>query len=130
MIFIGGISQGQKALDYVKTVICGRCGRYGRYQVFMTYMYFSFFFIPLFKWSRRYYVKMSCCGTVYELDPEVGKILARGGQVDITEKDLTLVQEGNGRYDNGYGNAVRRCPNCGYETQEDFAFCPKCGARF
>ena len=23
--------QGQKALDYVKTVICGRCGRYGRY---------------------------------------------------------------------------------------------------
>ncbi len=47
MIFIGGISQGQKILDYVKTVICDRCGGYGRYQVFMTYMYFSFFFIPL-----------------------------------------------------------------------------------
>ena len=83
MIFIGGISQGQKILDYVKTVICDRCGRYGRFQVVMTYMYFSFFFIPLFKWNRKYYVKMSCCGTVYELDPEVGKILARGGQVDI-----------------------------------------------
>ena len=26
MIFIGGISQGQKILDYVKTVICDRCG--------------------------------------------------------------------------------------------------------
>ena len=42
MIFIGGISQGQKILDYVKTVICDRCGAYGRYQVMMTYMYFSF----------------------------------------------------------------------------------------
>ncbi len=39
MIFIGGISQGQKILDYVKTVICDRCGGYGRYQVYMTYMY-------------------------------------------------------------------------------------------
>ena len=44
MIFIGGISQGQKILDYVKTVICDRCGAYGRYQVMMTYMYFSFFY--------------------------------------------------------------------------------------
>jgi hypothetical protein len=127
MIFIGGISQGQKILDYVKTVICDR---YGRFQVVMTYMYFSFFFIPLFKWNRKYYVKMSCCGTVYELDPEVGKILARGGQVDIEQKDLTLVQEGNGRYDNGFGNRVKKCPNCGYETQEDFELCPKCGTRF
>ena len=57
MIFIGGISQGQKILDYVKTVICDRCGAYGRYQVMMTYMYFSFFFIPLFKWNKKFYVK-------------------------------------------------------------------------
>ena len=46
------------------------------------------------------------------------------------QKDLTLVQEGNGRYDNGFGNRVKKCPNCGYETQEDFEFCPKCGTRF
>ena len=131
MIFIGGVSQGKKLLNYHgSVVICGSCGAYGRYQVIMTYMYFSFFFIPLFKWNRKYYVKMSCCGTVYELDPEVGKILARGGQVDIEQKDLTLVQEGNGRYDNGFGNRGKKCPNCGYETQEDFEFCPKCGTRF
>ena len=66
MIFIGGISSGMKQIEYMKTVICSRCGAYGRYQVFMTYMYFSFFFIPLFKWNRRFYVKMSCCGAVYE----------------------------------------------------------------
>ena len=31
---------------------------------------------------------------------------------------------------NGFGNRVKKCPNCGYETQEDFEFCPKCGTRF
>ncbi|MCH5255626.1 MAG: zinc-ribbon domain-containing protein, partial [Lachnospiraceae bacterium] len=24
----------------------------------------------------------------------------------------------------------KRCNNCGFETQEDFEFCPKCGMRF
>jgi hypothetical protein len=80
MFFIGGISSGVKPLEYLKTVICGRCGAYGRYQVYMTYMYFSFFFIPIFKWNRRFFVEMSCCGAVYELDPEVGKRLLRGGR--------------------------------------------------
>jgi hypothetical protein len=131
VIFIGGISQGQKILDYVKTVICDRCGAYGRYQVMMTYMYFSFFFIPLFKWNKKFYVKMSCCEAVYELDPEKGKALARGQQADITQADLTLVQEGNRRssYENGSYKVWKKCVRCGYETEEDFEYCPKCGGR-
>lgn len=128
MIFIGGISQGQKILDYVKTVICSRCGGYGRYEVFMTYMYFSFFFIPIFKWNRQFFVRMTCCGAVYRLDPEVGKMILKGQAVDISEKDLTLVQDGNRGYGPARGNAFSRCPRCGYETSEDFDFCPKCGS--
>ena len=85
---------------------------YGRYQVFMTYMYFSFFFIPLFKWNRRFYVKMSCCGAVYELDPEKGKALARvtaGGT--SPRRTWPWSREGNRRssYENGsyrYGRNV------------------------
>ena len=42
----------------------------------------------------------------------------------ILPKHLTLV--GNG----GYGYSYKRCNNCGYETAEDFEFCPKCGNRF
>ena len=79
MFFIGGITQGTKELVYnAAAMICGRCGRYGRYQVFMTYMCLSFFFIPIFKWGRKYYVKTSCCGTVYQLNEEVGKRIAAG----------------------------------------------------
>ena len=77
-----------------KTVICSSCGGYGRYQVFMTYTYFSFFFIPVFKWNRQFYVKMSCCGSVYELDREVGMKILRGESVDIREEDLTLIKAG------------------------------------
>lgn len=124
MIFIGGINQGMQQLEYMKTVICAKCGAYGRYEVFMTYMYFSFFFIPLFKWNRRFYVKMSCCGAVYELSQEKGMALLRGQDVEIEESDLTLREEGRGR--RGY----RKCGNCGYETEEDFEFCPKCGKPF
>ena len=126
MFFIGGINSGYQELRYNgSTVICGRCGAYGRYTVFMTYMVFSFFFIPLFKWNRRYYVKMSCCGSVYELNPEVGAAIARGEEREIREEDLTLRQDGDLRWN----KPPRRCPSCGFETGEDYDYCPKCGNR-
>ena len=131
MIFIGGISQGQKIVSEGLIRLCGSCGSRGRYQVLMIYTYFSFFFIPLFKWNKKFYVKMSCCEAVYELNPEKGKALARGQQVDITQSDLTLVQEGNRRstYENGAYKVWKKCVRCGYETEEDFEYCPKCGGR-
>ena len=128
MIFIGGISQGRKLLDYVRTVICGCCGRYGRYEVIMTYTYFSFFFIPLFKWNRQFYVGMTCCGAVYSLEKEVGQKILAGQDVEIRPEDLTLVQGGDGS--GTYGRMKKHCSRCGYETFEDFEYCPKCGERF
>ena len=41
------------------------------------------FFIPCIKWNKHYYVRTSCCNTLYELDPEMGKAIARGEQVLI-----------------------------------------------
>lgn len=129
MFFIGGISQGTKEIAYrAATFICNRCGRYGQYQVYMTYMYLSLFFIPVLKWNRRYYVKTTCCGTVYELNPEVGKRLARGEDVTIMPQDLVFVADGHQMP--AWQTPVKRCSRCGYETQENFDFCPKCGQRF
>ena len=90
---------------------------------------YVFFFIPIFKWNRRFFVEMSCCGAVYELDPEVGKRLLRGEEVEITENDLTLRQDGNGNPWTGSDASHRHkvCPSCGFETDEDFSYCPKCG---
>ena len=129
MFFIGGITQGSKEILYrAAAMVCDRCGRYGKYQVYMTYMCLSLFFIPVFKWNRRYYVKTSCCGTVYELAPEVGARLAKGEDLTIMPQDLTLVADGHEMP--AWQVPVKRCENCGYETRENFDFCPKCGQRF
>ena len=46
------------------------------------------FFIPCIKWNKHYYVRTSCCNTLYELDPEMGKAIARGEQVLIRPEHL------------------------------------------
>ena len=95
MFFIMGITDGRRNFDFTQTVICDVCGKYGRYQVFMTYMVLSLFFIPCFKWNKHYYVQMSCCNTVYELNPEMGKRIARGEQIDIRQEHLNRVSNGS-----------------------------------
>lgn len=124
MFFMIGITDGRKNFDFMQTVICNCCGKYGRYQVFMTYTVLSLFFIPCFKWNKHYYVRTSCCNALYELDSEIGKRIAHGDSVEISPENLTRV--GNGEC----GYYYKKCDNCGYETAEDFEFCPKCGNRF
>ncbi len=118
-----GITEGRKDFEFLQSIICGICGRYGKYRVFMTYTVLSLFFIPCFKWNRHYYVRTSCCDTLYELDPGIGKRIARGENVEIRDEDLQRV--GNGSY--GSFKTYKTCGNCGYTTEEDFQFCPKCG---
>ena len=124
MFFIMGITEGRKDFDFHQMVICDMCGAYGQFRVFMTYTVLSLFFIPCLKWNKRYYVQSTCCNSIYELNPEVGKQIARGENVQIQPMDLRLIQSGNAV---GYR---KNCHNCGYETTEDFEFCPKCGGRF
>ena len=121
MFLMIGISQGRKDLDHEQLVICTQCGKYGRYQVFMTFTQLLLFLIPCFRWGKKYYVQMSCCGTVYELNPDIGERIARGEKVEIGHADLRLAGGGTST------RMVRRCASCGYQTEEDFDFCPKCG---
>lgn len=119
-----GVYPGRKDYEYNRSLtICSHCGSYGRFSVYMTYMVLSLFFIPCFKWNRHYYVQTSCCNTIYELDPDIGKRIAKGEDIEILPSHLTEVQS-------GYRSSWKQCARCGYSTQEDFEYCPKCGGRF
>lgn len=120
MFFIMGISQGQKQLNFDQMVVCGHCGRYGHLQVYMVYSYFSLFFIPLFKWGRQYYVKTTCCGVTVSIDAELGRRIERGEVTSLPQNIIPETYPDQGR---------KRCSTCGFATEEDYQFCPKCGAR-
>ena len=104
MFFMMGITDGRKDLDFSQQMICNVCGRYGRYQVFMTYTVLSLFFIPCFKWNKHYYVTTSCCGSMYELDSEIGKEIERGSSVEIRPGYLRRVDQG--RYSRSEGTRL------------------------
>lgn len=121
MFFIMGVSQGQKKLDFDQLIVCRRCGRYGHLEVYMTYTYLSLFFIPVFKWGKHYIVRTGCCDAAVEIQPELGRQIARG---EVTSLPEDIVPETR-----NIAGDRRRCGNCGFETEEDYQFCPKCANR-
>ncbi len=120
MFFIFGISDGQKRLDFVQTMLCSLCGQFGRLEVYMTYTYFSLFFIPIFFWNKRYYAISTCCNTRYEIAPELGKRIKKGEQLTLTPEELHSI---------GGGGYSQHCPVCSYPLSGDFEYCPKCGRK-
>ena len=74
MFFIGifGIHQSE-SLETYNNAICPLVAGLLRFEIFKTYSYFHIFFIPIFKWNTRYFVKTACCNSVYELNPDIGK---------------------------------------------------------
>jgi len=121
MFFLMGIMPIKKLISYPYSHVCQNCGEICTLEITMIASCLNLFFIPVFVFGRHYYVKSSCCGTLYELDKEVGNNIRKGKNTVITDKDLTLI---NNNYE-----PVHRCPNCGYEADNDFDFCPKCGSR-
>lgn len=123
MLFIIGISSKEKKLDFVQTMLCAQCEQFGRLEVFLTYTYLSLFFIPVLKWGKNYYVKSSCCNTIYQLSPALGKRILKGEVSSLSEQDLNIVQKGSIR------PMEHPCDKCGYIVNQEFEYCPKCGEK-
>ncbi|MDO4345258.1 MAG: zinc ribbon domain-containing protein [Eubacteriales bacterium] len=124
MFFMMGITEGRKDLEHNQVFVCSACGAYGRYIVFDTYTVLSVFFLPVLKWNRKYFVTTTCCHKTYSLDSDVGRSIEHGQDMEIRPEHLQKIFGGR------YEGAKKRCAGCGYETEEDFEYCPKCGQRF
>lgn len=122
MFFVMGITSGEKKLEYDSGMcVCKSCGAYCRFEVIMTYMCLSLFFIPIFKWGKKYYAASSCCRQVFEIDAKKGKAIENGESV--------LLEDGDFISSCGTGDGLKVCQNCRYVAESDFEFCPKCGTK-
>jgi len=123
MFFLIGISSTEKKLEFIQTMLCSHCEQFGRLEIFMNYSYLSLFFIPIFKWNKKFYVKSSCCNTIYSVDNSIGNEILKGHPLTLSEQDLHIMNS------NKHSSKQNHCSNCGYITETDFIFCPKCGNR-
>lgn len=78
MFLLFGVNSRKKDVDFSQMMNCPVCGSYGRLSIVKSFMCFSLFFIPIFRWRKRYYAIMSCCHASCQLDPELGKAIEKG----------------------------------------------------
>jgi len=121
MFFLAlGIQDKDKELGSYNNIVCPSCGRLARYDIHKVYRYLHVFFIPTIRWNQRYLARTSCCGSLFELDPEVGREFERNPNTDIRAENLRPI----------YGSMpYKYCPNCKAEVPVEYSFCPYCGGR-
>lgn len=118
MFFIGifGIQNKDRLIKEFDNIICPNCGRLTRAELIESYTYFHFFFIPLFKWDRKYFLRLRCCGSYYEVEKEYVPDIRQSSTIDFSRlKKL--------------GATSGFCPNCGCYVNPGYNFCPHCGAK-
>lgn len=118
MFFIIGIMEGTASLG---TRCCSSlpcCGAGGVYALLTcAYHQLTFFFIPIFKFGKRYFLTCPNCGAVFEVEREQGRRAARDPAYRIDSAKL---------YRTGQ-QAALFCPNCGARVSPDTRYCPYCG---
>ncbi len=75
-------------LDFFQTMECKECKRAGSWRAIKSFKQFTVNFIPLFKYSKKYYIETTCCGKRYEISPELGKQIENKEKTEISWQDL------------------------------------------
>ncbi|MCX7615409.1 MAG: zinc ribbon domain-containing protein, partial [Clostridiales bacterium] len=111
--FVSGVRTKSKDIGNIPNVICPGCGAYSNLYIAMIYETLHLFFIPTFKWNKRYLVTDPACGAVFELDRELGIAFERG---EINTIDPSGLHKVSGFYQN-------KCHTCGAELMPGARFC-------
>lgn len=125
MFFVGifGFESKEKDIKTYSGVVCPDCGRLSAAVLFMRYTYFHIFFIPTFRWNKRYFVKLRCCGALYEAPSGYADALKNEDRIDFSK--LKRVSDGFGEF----GGFYAVCRYCGKRFDKSFPHCPYCGAK-
>lgn len=123
MFFVGifGVDQKEKEIKSFN-VVCPDCGGMTQAVLYMSYTYFHMFFIPTFRWNKHYYVKLRCCGSVYDVPEDYALKLKEWDTLDFSRLKKT-------RGSNAWNSFYTTCPVCGKSFERGFPYCPYCGAK-
>lgn len=104
MFFFIALTNRQEDLG-IQWLECSHCQKKERAHIYLTYQVLILFFIPVFKWNKRYLVKMEDCGSLYEVE-------------DASLEKLHLLKSGDRK---------KYCPYCLAEIDASYQYCPHCG---
>lgn len=116
--FIIGINTASKQIGNITNVICPSCGAYTSMEITAIYEVLHIFFIPIFKFNRRYIATSRCCNNMFEVDYDEGRAFEQGKISSINPKYL--------RKSNNYFH-THSCPYCGADLPDDARYCYMCG---
>ncbi|HHX01360.1 MAG TPA: zinc ribbon domain-containing protein [Firmicutes bacterium] len=121
MFFIGifGIQNKNEQIGTESAVICPVCERYGRFEIVKSYYYFHIFFIPVWRWNKRYYIQTHCCKRICELDQETGSKIEAGHSIVIEKEHIHRSEQ----------PTISVCPSCSTQVDPSFHYCPYCGSQ-
>lgn len=122
MFFIGifGIQDKKQHIGTCNNIICPSCEKLARYEIYKSFSYFHIFFIPTFRWNIKYVVKTSCCGSLYELEPTVGKEFEKNPDTEIRQEHLRPI---------GSYYPYKYCSKCKTDIPSEYSYCPYCGEK-
>ena len=80
---------------------------------------FLLFFLPLFRFGKRYFISCPKCGAVYEISKAEGRRLEKDSSAQVDPGQIYRM----------VGRTAHYCPNCGAEVAPGSHFCPHCGGK-
>ncbi len=116
MFFIGvfGMNRRNKKIKEVKFKCTGCLKNKG--EVIESANTFEFFFIPVFKMSKKYFLKCISCDSLYKLNPNsIESVMEKG---EVLYEDIEEIV---------FENYV--CSGCGERIEPGYDYCPKCGKK-
>ena len=121
MFFFLAVTSGTRELGRRRCRYLPCCGTYGaEVSVTCVYQQFILFFIPVFRFGKRYFATCAGCGAVFEMNREEGRRVERNPSAEIDPSAMTRVAA---------GSDPRFCPRCGAPISPGDRFCPNCGGK-
>ncbi len=120
MVLLFGAGEGDQDLELHQPIVCPICGKKAHLEAYFHYNSVNVYFVPAYKYQKKYYAVTTCCGAVAALSEKQGKDIY-WGQIDaLPLHQLAL----------GVNAGFKACTNCGFDTMEPYQYCPVCGKPF